>query len=85
MVIIIMKNRTEAYNSIYLPYIEKHLGGKVLQNILVTGAHGGGIGNEPKGNTFNPKQVYNCLTTGDQFPGYIKNAIQVKEKSFRFQ
>ena len=41
-----MKNRTDAYNSIYLPYVEKLLGGKVLQNILVTGADGGGIGNE---------------------------------------
>ena len=40
-----MKNRTDAYNSIYLPYVEKLLGGKVLQNILVTGADGGGIGN----------------------------------------
>jgi len=38
-----MKNRTEAYNSIYLPYTEKYLGDKVLQNILVTGAHGGGV------------------------------------------
>jgi len=35
-----------AYNDIYLPYIEKFLGGKVLQNVLVTGATGGSIENE---------------------------------------
>lgn len=43
-----MKNRTDAYNSIYLPYVEKLLGGKVLQNILVTGVNGGSIKSELK-------------------------------------
>ena len=32
-----MNNREQAVNKIYIPYVEKHLGNKPLQNILVTG------------------------------------------------
>jgi len=67
-----MKNRTEAYNSIYLPYIEKHLGGKVLQNILVTGAHGGGIGNEvQRHKNLNYEYMFHYELRPDTFLEYL--------------
>ena len=32
-----MKNRSDSYKEIYQPFVENHLGGKSLQNIIVTG------------------------------------------------
>jgi hypothetical protein len=32
-----MENRFDAVNKVYIPYVKKHLPGKLLQNILVTG------------------------------------------------
>ena len=67
-----MKNRTDAYNSIYLPYIEKHLGDKVLQNILVTGAHGGGMGNEvQRHKNLNYEYMFHYELNPDTFLEYL--------------
>ena len=32
-----MKNRSDSYKEIYQPFVENHLGGKSLQNIIDTG------------------------------------------------
>ena len=36
-------NRFESVNQVYLPYVEKYLGGKPLQNILVCGGNIGSV------------------------------------------
>ena len=39
-------NRFDSVNKFYLPYVEKYLGGKPLQNILVSGGNKGGVNAE---------------------------------------
>ena len=41
-----MKNRTDAVNEVYLPYVKKHLGNNPLQNILTCGGSGGAVNAE---------------------------------------
>ena len=41
-------NRFESVNRVYLPYVEKYLGGKPLQNILVCGGNIGSVETELK-------------------------------------
>tara|TARA_Y100000004_G_C8950844_1_gene428454 strand:+ start:2463 stop:2975 length:513 start_codon:yes stop_codon:yes gene_type:complete len=41
-------NRFESVNQVYLPYVEKYLGGKPLQNILVCGGNIGSVETELK-------------------------------------
>jgi len=38
-----MKNRFDAVNEVYHPYVEKYLGSKLIQNILVTGGSFGAV------------------------------------------
>ncbi len=41
-----MKNRFDAVNEVYLPYVKKHLGNNPLQNILTCGGSGGAVNAE---------------------------------------
>lgn len=41
-----MKNRFDAVNKVYTPYVKKYLGGKYLQNILTCGGSEGAVGVE---------------------------------------
>ena len=38
-----MKNRLDAVNEVYVPYVKKYLGGKYLQNILTCGGSEGAV------------------------------------------
>ena len=38
-----MKNRFDAVNEVYLPYVKKHLGNNSLQNILTCGGTTGAV------------------------------------------
>jgi hypothetical protein len=41
-----MKNRFDAVNEVYFPYVKKHLGDNSLQNILTCGGSGGAVNAE---------------------------------------
>ena len=41
-----MKNRFDAVNEVYLPYVKKHLGDNPIQNILTCGGSKGAVGSE---------------------------------------
>ncbi len=41
-----MKNRLDAVNEVYLPYVKKHLGNNPLQNILTCGGTKGAVSEE---------------------------------------
>jgi len=41
-----MKNRLDAVNEVYLPYVKKHLGNNSLQNILTCGGTKGAVSEE---------------------------------------
>tara|TARA_R110000824_G_scaffold27992_1_gene94436 strand:+ start:222 stop:758 length:537 start_codon:yes stop_codon:yes gene_type:complete len=43
-----MKNRFDAVNEVYLPYVKKHLGNNSLQNILTCGGTMGAVNEELK-------------------------------------
>jgi hypothetical protein len=43
-----MKNRQTEVNKVYIPYVEKYLGSKLIQNVLVTGGSFGAVKAEIK-------------------------------------
>ena len=58
-------NRFESVNRVYLPYVEKYLGGKPLQNILVCGGNIGSVETELKRHTqFDYDKMFHFMVVG---------------------
>ena len=77
-----MKDRFEAVNHIYIPYIEKHLGGNVLQNILTCGGSEGAVNVElERHNDFTYENIfhYELIETQIHYDEVIKDNILCPE------
>ena len=77
-----MKNRLDAVNEVYLPYVKKHLGNNSLQNILTCGGSEGAVNTElERHEEFTYKNIFYYELVDDQihYDEVIKDNILCPE------